>query len=222
VKWKNNREIDPAEPIMRQHHGGGGDALAGSGGYDVDHDAKIKMAVVKARDKTVGGFAQHRKDPDVVSAKLPFEEEVLFRPKGVTRTSRNANNASIHRGERPSILCAACRALSAALSIVTLKASLNCAPASSAPVSASGSTAWTFTVGYSTIENGMRANGHNAYGAEEMAPHRGAPKRRVPASPARRFDLSLKVVAVYSATIDLAALGARPAGPSGESGSQGP
>jgi hypothetical protein len=36
--------------------------------------------------------------------------------------------------------------------------------------------AWTLTVGYSTIANGMRANSHNTYGAVEMAPHRRAPK----------------------------------------------
>ena len=75
----------------------------------------------------------------------------VFRPNGATSRFRRPSSPSIHRGDRPSIRSAARRASSVRPSTPIRKASANCAPGSSAPVSGFGSTAWTFTTVLSQI-----------------------------------------------------------------------
>src|SRR5450631_2467937 len=95
VKRQDRRKIDPAEQIVCQHERGRGDAAALATGCDVDHDAKIQVLVVEAGND-------------------------VFKPNGFTRAWRTASNASIHRGDRPNIRSAACRASSAVSSTAML------------------------------------------------------------------------------------------------------
>src|SRR5207244_7298581 len=67
-----------------------------------------------------------------------------FRPNGATIMLRKVSRASIHRGERPIMRSAACRASSARPSTSRLKASTNWAPAKSWPESTVGGTSRTF------------------------------------------------------------------------------
>jgi hypothetical protein len=46
VKWQDDREINPAKQIVRQHQRGGGDTLAMAESCDIHHDTKIQVLVV--------------------------------------------------------------------------------------------------------------------------------------------------------------------------------
>ena len=48
MKRQDDRQIDPAEQVMRQHQRGRRDALAIAASRDIDHDTKIQMVIVKA------------------------------------------------------------------------------------------------------------------------------------------------------------------------------
>jgi len=65
VKRQDDRQISPAEPVMRQHQRGRGDVLGGgTGGRHIHDDAKIQMRVVEAGDQPLRRRAQNRKYPD--------------------------------------------------------------------------------------------------------------------------------------------------------------
>ena len=60
VKRQDDREIGPAEPVVRQHQRGRRDLLARSGSSNVDHHAKIQVGIVKTRDQPLRSLAQNR------------------------------------------------------------------------------------------------------------------------------------------------------------------
>jgi hypothetical protein len=59
---------------VRQHQGGRGDATAIARGNDVHHHPKIQVAVVEARNKTAGGFADNRKNANAVGGSGPARD----------------------------------------------------------------------------------------------------------------------------------------------------
>ena len=61
VKWPDDRQIGSAKQVVGQYQRGRGDALGMAGTYDIDHEAKIQVLVVKARNKAVGRLAHDRK-----------------------------------------------------------------------------------------------------------------------------------------------------------------
>ena len=61
VKWPDDRQIGSAKQVVCQYQRGRGNALGMPGAFDIDHEAKIQVLVVKARDKAIGGLTHDRK-----------------------------------------------------------------------------------------------------------------------------------------------------------------
>lgn len=119
VKWPDDRQIGSAKQIVGQYPRGRSNALGLAGACDIDHEAKIKVLVVEARNKAIGVWRTTGNRPMISRAPGSSGAEVL-RPSGATSKLRKASSASIHRGARVSIFSAACRASSAAPSIAML------------------------------------------------------------------------------------------------------
>ena len=61
VKWPDDRQIGSAKQVVRQYQRGRGDALGMAGASDINHEAKIQVLVVEARNKAIGRLAHDRK-----------------------------------------------------------------------------------------------------------------------------------------------------------------
>src|SRR5258708_39490043 len=66
VKWPDDRQIGSAKQVVGQYQRGRGDALGMAGACDINHEAKIQVLVVEARNKAVGGLAHNRKQADEI------------------------------------------------------------------------------------------------------------------------------------------------------------
>ena len=53
VKWPDDRQIGSAKQIVGQYPRGRSNALGLAGACDIDHEAKIKVLVVEARNKAI-------------------------------------------------------------------------------------------------------------------------------------------------------------------------
>jgi len=96
VERQDDRQIDPAEQIVRQHQRGRGDPAAVAGGCDIHHDAKIEVAVVEAGDEAIGRLAHNRKYPDDIGG------AVFVRPGCLQAKRRHQKIAQPQQSLNPS------------------------------------------------------------------------------------------------------------------------
>ena len=68
---------------MRQHQRGRGHLLAIAGGRNIDHEAKIQMAVVEPGDQPIGRLAHNRKYSDHLAWAWSLLAPDVLRPNGV-------------------------------------------------------------------------------------------------------------------------------------------